>query len=140
MCKRKSTGALHAENFTVIRDHSKCIGCGECVINCPTGAWTRSKEKYYRLAIMGRTGKKNPRLAEDFIIWADEESIIKIILNTYKYVEQYIDKGAPGGKEHIGYIVDRTGFMEFKKWALEGVELSDKAILKENVYWSGIKY
>ena len=139
-CKKKATGALSFENFKVVRDGSKCIGCGECVMNCPTNAWTRSKEKYYRLAIMGRTGKKNPRLAEDFIVWVDEESIIKIILNTYKYVEQYIAKDAPGGKEHIGYIVDRTGFMEFKKWALEGVELSDKAILKDNIYWSGIKY
>lgn len=139
-CKKKATGALSFENFKVVRDGSKCIGCGECVMNCPTNAWTRSKEKYYRLAIMGRTGKKNPRLAEDFIVWVDEESIIKIILNTYKYVEQYIDKNAPGGKEHIGYIVDRTGFMEFKKWALEGVELSDKAILKDNIYWSGVKY
>ncbi len=37
---------------------------------------------------MGRSGKKNPRLGVDFIKWVDEESIIKIILNTYDYVTQ----------------------------------------------------
>ena len=45
-----------------------------------------------------------------------------------------------GGKEHIGYIVDRTGFEEFKKWALDGVTLSDKDIMINNGYWSGSKY
>jgi len=140
MCKRKATAALTLENYKVDRDPSKCIGCGECVMNCPTSAWTRSEEKYYRLVIMGRTGKKNPRLAEDFIIWADEESIIKIIKNTYQYVTEYIDRTAPGGKEHIGYIVDRTGFMEFKNWVLQDVKLKDEAILKDNIYWSGVRY
>ena len=82
-CSKKSTGALRGENYRPVRNHDKCIGCGQCVISCPTGAWSRSKEKYYRLAIMGRTGKKNPRLAEDFIIWVDEESIIK---NNTKYL------------------------------------------------------
>ena len=139
-CKKKATGALSFENFKVVRDGSKCIGCGECVMNCPTNAWTRDEKKYYRLAIMGRTGKKKPRLAEDFLLWVDEDSIIKIILNTYRYVEKYIDKDAPGGKEHIGYIIDRTGFMEFKKWALEGVELPEITKMYENIYWSGIKY
>ena len=137
-CRQLSTGAIEMKNFKPERNHSKCIGCGECVLNCPASAWTRDENKYYRLAIMGRTGKKNPRLAEDFLIWANEETIIKIILNTYKYVDKYIDRSL--AKEHIGYIVDRTGFMEFKKWALEGVDIPDYTVVQHNVYWSGIKY
>ena len=109
-------------------------------MNCPDMAWTRSREKYYRLTLLGRTGKKNPRMGEDFIKWADEDSIIKIILNTYKYVEKYIDPNAPGGKEHIGYIVDRTGVEEFLKWALDGVKLPEKAEVYTPLYWKGVKY
>lgn len=124
----------------VVRNEEKCIGCGECVINCPTGAWTRSKKKYYKLVIMGRSGKINPRLAEDFLIWADEQSIIEIILNTYKFVDKYIDRSAPGGKEHIGYIIDRVGFEEYKKWALEGIEFPEKTIVKQCVYWNGVHF
>ncbi|MFV0503684.1 MAG: sulfite reductase subunit C [Lachnospirales bacterium] len=139
-CRRKATEALSMVNGKVKRDKSKCIGCGECVLNCPTAAWTRDRKKYYRLAIMGRTGKKNPRLAEDFLIWADEESIIKVIMNTYKYVAEHIDGNSPGGKEHIGYIVDRTGFKEYKKWALEDVKMSADTIERENINWGGIHY
>lgn len=117
-CRRKSVEALETVNYRPKRNEEKCIGCGECVLNCPASAWTRDEKKYYRLTLLGRTGKRNPRLGEDFIKWADEDSIIKIILNTYKYVEHYIDRSAPGGKEHIGYIVDRTGFEEFKNGRL----------------------
>ena len=139
-CEKKSVGALKTVNYRVQRNHEKCIGCGECVIQCPTRAWVRSEKKYYRLTLLGRTGKKNPRMGEDFIKWADEEGILKIIKNTYEYVKEYIDPEAPGGKEHIGYIVDRTGFNEFKKWALKDVSLPDLAELEERIYWSGIKY
>lgn len=139
-CKRKSVGALSMVNYRIQRNHEKCIGCGECVIQCPTRAWVRSDKKYYRLTLLGRTGKKKPRLGEDFIKWADEESILKIITNTYDYVREYIDLSAPGGKEHIGYIVDRTGFEEFKKWALRGVVLPEIAEVSERIYWGGVKY
>ncbi|AAK79482.1 sulfite reductase subunit C [Clostridium acetobutylicum] len=140
VCKKKSVGALSAVNYKVVRRGEKCIGCGECVLKCPTGAWTRSEKTYYRLTLLGRTGKKNPRLGEDFIKWVDEDSIIKIILNTYDYVTKYIDPNAPGGKEHIGYIVDRTGFEEFKKWALKDVKLPSIAEVYTPIYWNGIKY
>lgn len=139
-CKKKSTGALTGVNYRPQRDHQRCIGCGECIINCPNMAWTRSKKKYYRLTIMGRTGKKNPRLGEDFLKWTDEETITKIILNTYDYVTEYIAKDAPGGKEHIGYIVDRTGFEEFKKWALRDVNISSETEVLTPIYWKGVKY
>lgn len=139
-CKSLSVNALRVENNKIVRDTEKCIGCGVCVTKCPTRAFTRSKKKYYKLTIMGRTGKRNPRLGEDFLIWADEDSIIKIILNTYKFVEKYIDPNAPGRKEHIGYIIDRVGFEEYKKWALEGVELMPETIVKQCVYWSGIHF
>jgi len=134
-CKKRVVGALKMENFKVVRDHEKCIGCGECIGKCPTAAWSRSIEKYYKLVIMGRTGKKSPRLAQDFITWADEESIIKIIKNTYSYIEKYMDEGAPGGKEHIGYIVDRTGYPVFKEWVLKDVVLGEKATVKEYINW-----
>lgn len=139
-CAKKSVKALKMVNYRPQRDEEKCIGCGVCVVECPNHAWSRSKEKYYRLTLLGRTGKKNPRLGENFIKWIDEDSIIKIILNTYDYVEEYIDPEAPIRKEHVGYIVDRTGFEEFEKWIFKDVELPEIAEVTSPMYWNGIKY
>lgn len=139
-CQKLSVSALKEENYRIVRNEEKCIGCGVCVTKCPTRAWSRSEQKYYKLTIMGRTGKKNPRLGEDFLIWTDEDTIIKVILNTYKFVEKYIDPAAPGGKEHIGYIIDRVGFQEYKKWALDGVDLLPETIVKDNIYWDGLHF
>ena len=139
-CKSLSVNALSVENYKIVRNTEKCIGCGVCITKCPTRAFTRSKEKYYKLTLMGRTGKKNPRLGEDFLIWVDADTIIKVILNTYDYVKEHISKDAPGGKEHIGYIIDRTGFEEYKKWVLKDIELGSKAIKKDRIYWSGINF
>ncbi|MCL2601786.1 MAG: sulfite reductase subunit C [Treponema sp.] len=139
-CSKKSVKALEKVNFRPKHNREKCIGCGECVLNCPMSAWTRSQQKYYRLVLMGRTGKRNPRMAEDFVKWIDEDSIVKIIMNTYEYVKEYIDLSAPGGKEHVGYIIDRTGFDEYKKWALKDVKLPPVAEVSERLYWGGKHY
>jgi anaerobic sulfite reductase subunit C len=123
------------DRFDVKRDTAKCVGCGECCFVCPAGAMTRSPEKYYALVIMGRTGKRNPRLAMPFLRWVDEETIVKVIRNCYDYIEQHIDRSLK--KEHVGYIVDRTGFAVFKEFALRGVKFGPKAEMVHNVTWGG---
>ena len=40
----------------------------------------------------------------------------------------------------MGYIIDRVGFAEYKRWALDGVVLPKETIVKDNIYWSGIHY
>lgn len=118
-CLEVSSGALSLVNYKVKRDHRRCLGCGECILKCPTSAWTRG-EKYYRMVIMGRTGKKNPRIARTFMEWAGEEAVMKVIGNTYGYIGRHIDRSLP--KEHVGYIVDRTGLQVFSQEVLQGVD------------------
>lgn len=137
-CKKKVTGALTLTDFNVVRDHDLCIGCGECILKCPTRAMTRSEKKLYRLVIMGRTGKKNPRLAELFLKWADEDTVVQVIKNTYGFVDRYIDREEV--KEHIGYIVDRQGYEKYRDEVLEGVTLNPECIVSESITWSGNWY
>lgn len=137
-CKKKVTGALTMNGFNVERDTEKCIGCGECIIKCPTGAWTRSNTPYYRMVIMGRTGKRNPRIAMPFMKWASEDVIIDVIKKTYDFVERHIDRSL--AKEHIGYIVDRVGYQTFKEEVLEGIELNKEIEIAEDIQWNGYKY
>jgi anaerobic sulfite reductase subunit C len=137
-CRKKVTEALSVEQYNIVRNEKKCIGCGECVKVCPTRAWTRSNRTYFRLLIMGRTGRKNPRLAAPFLKWATEDVVIGIIKNTYKFVNNYIDRTLP--KEHIGYIVDRMGFEIFCSEALEGITLNPEAKMASKMEWHGYKY
>lgn len=132
-CKKRVVGALKMVDGKVVRNQDICLECGECVLTCPMQAWSRKEEKLYKLVIMGRTGKTDPRLAKLFIEAVDEDSIVKIIKNTYDYVDEYIDKSL--AKEHVGYIVDRTGYQEFKKWALKDVNLKDEAKVAEYIHW-----
>ncbi len=134
-CRQKVTGALSMKDGKVIKDDRRCIGCGECVLACPVSAWTRRPGSLYRLVIMGRTGKKNPRLAMPFLDRVTEEVVLRVIKNTMDYVGQYITKNV--AKEHIGYIVDRTGFPVFRDAVLEGVALNPEARVARHMNWPG---
>ena len=118
----------------MLRLRQMCLGLSQPGLN------SQRTEVLPTRAFGDRTGKKNPRMGEEFIKWADEDSIIRIILNAYNYVEEYIDPTAPGRKKYIGYIADRTGFEEFKRWALKDVVLPEKAEGITPVYCNGIKY
>ena len=76
----------------------------------------------------------------DFIKWCDADSIVKIVSNVYDYAKKYIDPDAPGGKEHIGYIVDRTGADTFMEYIMRDVHLPEKAEVYKPLYWNGIRY
>ena len=134
-CAQKVTGALGMKDGKVVKDERRCIGCGECVLACPVSAWTRSPDTLFRLVIMGRTGKKNPRLAMPFLDRVSEEVVLKVIGNTLAYVDRHILRSL--AKEHVGYIVDRTGYPAFRDAVLQGVVLNPGARVARTMQWPG---
>lgn len=137
-CRKRVTEALSMRNFNVERDTRRCIGCGECAMACPTSAMTRSPKRYFSVVIMGRTGKQNPRIARPFLRWVDQEVVVQVLRNLYGYVENHIDQSVK--KEHVGYIVDRTGYPAFRDEVLAGVTLGPEAEVADHIQFGGYWY
>ncbi len=129
-CRAKITNALSIDNCRIVRDEEYCMKCGECILKCPTGAFYRGR-KVYRILLGGRTGKRNPRLANTFVENATESTILAICRNTYKFIETHIDRSKP--KEHLGYIIDRAGWQTFNDMVLQGVQLQPDERVIETV-------
>ncbi|MBF0297386.1 MAG: sulfite reductase subunit C [Oligoflexia bacterium] len=138
VCTKSVTGALSLHNHKIKKDHRRCIGCGECILKCPTSAWVRSEKTFFRLIILGRTGKKNPRLATTFLNWATEDVVIQVIKNIYALIDKEIDKSL--AKEHVGYIIDRIGFNVFKAAVLKNVTLNKEIKVAQTLVFMGYQY
>lgn len=123
-CQKFVTNSLSLENYSIKRDEKYCLECGGCILKCPQGAFSRGKV-LYRILIGGRTGKRNPRLANTFIKDASEAVALGICKNIYGFIDRYIDRELP--KEHLGYIIDRAGFEAFTKEVIQGLELNPEA-------------
>ncbi|OIQ58430.1 anaerobic sulfite reductase subunit C [Moorella thermoacetica] len=136
-CRQFIVGALELVNYQVERDRKRCLGCGECILQCPMAAWTRGR-RYYRIVALGRTGKKSPRLAANFLEGIDEKAVLQVISNLYRYIERHIDRSLP--KEHVGYIVDRTGYQVFRDELLDGVNLGPKGRVARELTFYGYSY
>lgn len=127
VCRSKVVNCLYMEDHARVMDESYCIRCGECILKCPVAALTRG-QILYRIIVGGRTGKRNPRLADTFIDGASEELVLTVCRNLYAFIGRHIDRGLD--KEHVGYIIDRVGYHQFTKEVLEGVTLNPEAVVK----------
>lgn len=123
-CRLRVSNALRIENYKIVRDEKYCIKCGECILKCPIGAFSRGKS-LYRIIVGGRTGKKNPRLANTFIEDASEEMVLAICKNVYSFIHCNINSKLP--KEHLGYIIDRIGFEAFSREVTKGIDMNTEA-------------
>jgi len=89
-------------------DRQKCIGCGECVFICPTGAWEEKREGYV-ISVGGRMGKF-PKLGVCLgTVW-EKETLFSFL---EKVLEFYKEEGKKG--ERFGETLERLGLEYFKE-------------------------
>ncbi|MFQ1877327.1 4Fe-4S binding protein [Aeromonas veronii] len=112
----------------------RCIGCGECVLACPTLAWQRDPKQLYMVKLGGRTSKKTPRTGKLFLNWVTEEVLHAVIKNLFEFEAEMLD-----GKPiylHMGHLIDRAGYHKFKERVLRGVTLNPEAMVADRIFWA----
>lgn len=68
------------------------------------------------------------RLARPFLDFiCEEEVIFKIIKNTFKFIDRFIDRSLK--KEHLGYIIEREGLARYREFVLKDAALNKEAVV-----------
>ncbi len=101
-CAHHAVGCLSLKNGKATKEESLCIGCGECVLACPTLAWQRHPQEFWQVRLGGRTGKKTPRAGKVFLNQVTEDVIRQVISNLFEFEKEmlggkpvYLHMGAP---------------------------------------------
>ncbi|OIQ53150.1 anaerobic sulfite reductase subunit C [Moorella thermoacetica] len=137
-CAKHATGVLSMENGKIVKDTCCCVGCGECALVCPTGAWTRNPTKFYRVLIGGRTGKQTPRMGKLFLNWVTEEVVLRVIKNWEDFSAEVLEHKPV--YLHGGHLIDRAGYNRFKEMILKGVQLNPEAMVAQRILWTETEY
>lgn len=138
-CKAHATRVLAlTEDKKVEKDVCCCVGCAECATVCPTGAWTRRPQKFFRILIGGRTGKQSPRMGKIFLNWVTEEVVLAVLGNWQKFSAWVLDNKPL--YMHGGHLIDMAGYEKFKELMLDGVELNPEAMIAQRILWTETEY
>jgi len=99
--------AVRLDQDTPAIDFEKCVSCGHCVRDCPTGTLAEG-QKGYRVQVGGKLGR-HPRLATEMPGIHAAEEIPEIVERCLDYYQQHCRKG-----ERFGEILERTGLRELE--------------------------
>lgn len=91
-----------------IFDKDKCLYCGDCIMICPTNAWTERRKGWFVRA--GGKHGRHPRPADDIMTFLPDEKVHDFIEDTIVW---YNKNGRP--KERIGNCFDRVGLDKYIK-------------------------
>lgn len=137
-CAHHATGVLYMEKGKIVKDTCCCVGCGECALICPTGAWTRNPKKFYRVLIGGRTGKQTPRMGKIFLNWVTEDVVLGVLKNWEAFSADVLNHKPE--YLHGGHLIDRAGYNKFKELILKDVELNPEAMVAQRILWTETEY
>jgi len=127
-CEEK---ALQMEDGLPVRDHDKCIYCGDCIKVCPFDAMVTARSGW--LVRVGGKHGKHPLFSYEVANLVSEEEAFRIIEETLKW---YTDNGQ--GRERIGATIGRLGLEKYLDEVIEplGVEMIALASQRRK-YWAG---